>query len=60
LERAVKADAANPQYHAHLGLAYARMGRADDAKRSLARALELRPDFPGAEEARKTLASLGQ
>jgi tetratricopeptide (TPR) repeat protein len=60
LERAVKADTANPQYHAHLGLAYARAGRADEAKRSLARALELRPDFPGAEEARKTLASLGQ
>lgn len=58
LERSVKADAQNPQYHYHLGLAYAKAGRVQDARRSLERALQLQGDFPGADEARSTLASL--
>jgi tetratricopeptide (TPR) repeat protein len=58
LERAVKADAQNPEYHSHLGLAYAKAGRVEDARQSLERALALRPDFPGNDEARSTLASL--
>jgi Flp pilus assembly protein TadD len=54
----VKADAQNPEYHSHLGLAYAKAGRVEDARESLERALALRRDFPGADEARSTLASL--
>ena len=38
--------------------AYAKAGRVEDARQSLERALALRPDFPGADEARSTLASL--
>ena len=48
----------NPTYHLHLGLAYAKQGHAANARQSLERALELKPDFDGAQEARSTLQSL--
>ncbi len=60
LERAVKAFEQSAQYHAHLGLAYAKAGRTQQARRSLQRALELKSDFPGAGDVRSALASLGQ
>jgi Flp pilus assembly protein TadD len=41
-------------------MAYAKAGRVQDARQSLERALALRPEFPGADEARSTLASLGR
>lgn len=58
LERAAKAEPGNPSYHYHLGLAYAKAGRPDDAERSLQQALKLRPDFTEASDARATLAAL--
>jgi Flp pilus assembly protein TadD len=59
LRDAVAKDPANPLYHYRLGLAYARSGRADAAKRELRQALELKADFPGAEDARRVLTTLG-
>jgi Tfp pilus assembly protein PilF len=45
-------------YHYHLGLAYAKSNEAARARTSIEHALELKPDFQGADEARKVLASL--
>jgi tetratricopeptide (TPR) repeat protein len=58
LERATRAEAGNVEYQFHLGMAYAKAGRYADAKRTLERALQMQPNFSGAEEARATLASL--
>jgi tetratricopeptide (TPR) repeat protein len=58
LESSVKKEPANPLYQFHLGLAYAKAGRAVDARRALQEALKLSPDFPGAAEAKTTLAGL--
>lgn len=60
LERAARAAPENPQYHAHLGLAYAKAGRPLDARRSLQRALDLGSDFPGVSDVRTMLASLAR
>jgi tetratricopeptide (TPR) repeat protein len=51
-------DPGNPTFQYHLGLAYASAGDAKRARQSLARALELKPDFAGAHEARELLGSL--
>ena len=45
-------------YHLHLGLAYAKSGNAESARQSLGRALALKPDVAGAQEARTVLESL--
>jgi tetratricopeptide (TPR) repeat protein len=58
LELSVRNDASNPVTHFHLGLAYAKAGQPAKARQALERALELKPDFDGADEARTTLASL--
>lgn len=58
LENSVKRDPANGMYHLHLGLAYAKAGRKQDAIRALEQALKLKSDLPGADEARTTLAAL--
>ena len=58
LETSVEQDPKNPIYHFHLGLAYAKTGDTAKARKSLESALKLRPDFPGANDARTTLASL--
>ena len=42
----------------HLGMAYHKNGNRDLAKKELAEALKLSPNFPGADEAKTTLASL--
>jgi tetratricopeptide (TPR) repeat protein len=42
----------------HLGMAYYKNGDHELAKKELRRALELDPKFPGAEEAKSTLAKL--
>jgi tetratricopeptide (TPR) repeat protein len=60
LERSVKAAPDVAMYHYHLGLAYAKAGRQQDARRALERALKLQPDFPGAPEARAALATITQ
>jgi len=58
LEQAVKAADQMPDYHFHLGMAYAKAGRTDDAQRSLERALRLSANFSGADEARSALSAL--
>jgi tetratricopeptide (TPR) repeat protein len=59
LQTAVEKDPQNPTYRYRLGVAYAKMGKKDDAKRELEQALKMKPDFPEAADARKTLAGLG-
>jgi putative PEP-CTERM system TPR-repeat lipoprotein len=48
----------NAAYHYHLGMALVRSGDLINGKRSLEQALKLSQSFDGANEARKTLASL--
>ena len=57
-ESSVQKDPRNAMYLYHLGLAAAKAGEADKARKALEEALRLQPNFDGAEEARKTLASL--
>jgi Tfp pilus assembly protein PilF len=49
----------NPSFHYHLGLAYQATGDKAAAKQSLERALRLKPDFDGAADAKKALATIG-
>jgi putative PEP-CTERM system TPR-repeat lipoprotein len=48
----------SPTYAYHLGLAYAKNGDSAKARKELERALRLRPDFDGADDAKKVLESL--
>jgi tetratricopeptide (TPR) repeat protein len=59
LGEAIKKDKANPVYHYHLGVAYAKAGDKDNARSALQRALQLSTTFPDAADARRTLGSLG-
>jgi tetratricopeptide (TPR) repeat protein len=45
-----------PVIHYHLGMAYYKNGEKDLAKKELNKALQLSKDFPGSEEAKKTLS----
>jgi Flp pilus assembly protein TadD len=47
----------NALYQYHLGLAYASAGDTAQAKGLLTRALALKPDFDGAEQARSLLGA---
>ena len=58
LESAVKKNPENATYQYHLGLAYAKIGDKQNAKKSLEQALKLKGDFVGADEARRVLAGL--
>ena len=58
LELCAERDPKNALYHFHLGMAYAQRGDDRKARGSLERALKLRPDFPGAADAKRTLAGL--
>jgi tetratricopeptide (TPR) repeat protein len=58
LEPLTKQDPKNPNYHYHLGLAYAGTGDKNAARQSLERALALNLPANEAAEARKTLATL--
>jgi tetratricopeptide (TPR) repeat protein len=58
LEPTIAKDPRNAMYRYHLGLAYAKAGQAEKARQTLQEALRLQPDFDGADEARKVLASL--
>ena len=58
-EAAVQRVPANAEYQFRLGMAYAKAGDWQKGKRALTEALRLKPDFPGADEARKTLAQIG-
>lgn len=56
-ESSIRMDPRNPVYHYHLGLAYAKAGQQDKARRALQEALRLNSSFEGADVARRTLAS---
>jgi tetratricopeptide (TPR) repeat protein len=55
---AVDQDPQNPTYQYHLGLAYAKTGDRRRAKEALQRALAIKADFSGADEAKKVLETL--
>jgi tetratricopeptide (TPR) repeat protein len=57
-EQCVEKDPKNAVYQFHLGLAQAQAGDTAKARAALEQALKLSPSFPGADEARRTLASL--
>jgi tetratricopeptide (TPR) repeat protein len=56
-ERAVSKAPDNPIYHYHLGLAHLKEGHETEGRAALKRALALKSDFNGADEARKALAA---
>jgi Tfp pilus assembly protein PilF len=58
LRASVDSDRQQPLFHYHLGLAYAKNGEKSRARQSLEQALRLAPDFPGAADARRVLATL--
>ena len=55
LKRSVEKQPSNPVYHYHLGVAQLKAGDSSLGRRSLERALELRADFAGADDARRAL-----
>jgi tetratricopeptide (TPR) repeat protein len=59
-ERAISRAPDNPIYHYHLGLAQLKAGNERAGRASLERALSLKADFNGADDARKLLASQSQ
>ncbi len=59
LRRAIEKDPGNPSFHYHLGLAYSQTGDKAAARQALERALKLKADFDGADDARKVLKTLG-
>jgi len=54
----VKGSPKNPTYRYHLGLAYAKAGDAQQARKALGEALTLNPNFAEAGDARRVLASM--
>lgn len=48
----------NAEVHYHLGMAYWKAGKSTEAKAALGQALKLNDQFPGADEARQTLAEI--
>jgi tetratricopeptide (TPR) repeat protein len=54
-EQAVQRNAENAIYHYHLGLANLKAGEPARARAALQRALQLKSDFPGANDARGIL-----
>ena len=57
LAQASSAAPDNPEIRYHLGLAYAKRGKKEEARREIGRALEA-PNFAGADEARRVLETL--
>jgi tetratricopeptide (TPR) repeat protein len=58
LRLAVSKAPSHAAYYYHLGLAHMQAGDAASARQALQKALDLRADFDGAEDARKMLATL--
>jgi tetratricopeptide (TPR) repeat protein len=58
LKQSVAGAPNNPVYMTHLGLAQAQQGNTREARQLLERALKLRSDFDGADEAQRVLRSL--
>ena len=59
-ERSIEINPKDPLSRYHLGLAYNQAGQIEKARRTLTEALEMNANFPGADDARKTLAGLGR
>ena len=59
LRLALEKDPANAGFHYRLGLAYSQNGDKAAARQELERALKLKADFNGAEDARQLLRTLG-
>lgn len=59
LREASARAARNPQLYYHIGAALAALGRPDEARAALEKALDISADFAGAPEARGLLARLG-
>jgi tetratricopeptide (TPR) repeat protein len=59
LENGVRLLPNDPVGHYHLGMAYVQSGDWVKARVALKRALSLKPDFQGADEARKALETIG-
>jgi Flp pilus assembly protein TadD len=55
-ERAAAKAPTNPTYQYHLGLAHLKQGNDAQGRAALKRALAMKSDFNGADEARKALA----
>jgi tetratricopeptide (TPR) repeat protein len=48
----------NAEVHYHLGMAYLKAGKPTEAKEMLSKAIQLSEQFPGVDEAKRTLADL--
>ena len=59
LESSVQKAPNDPSHHFHLGMAYVQTGDWQKARESLKKAFALKPDFEGAEEAKKALTTIG-
>jgi tetratricopeptide (TPR) repeat protein len=57
LREAASKDVQNPNYQYHLGMALVKQGDAVNGKMALEHALRIKPDFDGAADARKALAT---
>ncbi len=57
-KQCVAADPKNAVYLYHLGLAYAQNGNRTQARETLEKALQIQPDFAGADDARRVLQTL--
>ena len=54
-EKSVSGAPENPMYHYHLGLAHAKSGNTEEARRAVEAALKLKPDFAPARELQASL-----
>src|SRR5262249_6417573 len=52
---AIEKDANNPVYRYHLGMAYYKSGQKEESKASLSKAVGMKKEFVGSEEAKKVL-----
>ncbi|MFH1243938.1 MAG: tetratricopeptide repeat protein, partial [Pseudomonadota bacterium] len=58
LQDSLELDPNNPVINYHLGLAFYKNEQPDAARESLEKALEIKPDFEGADEARRILQNI--
>ncbi len=59
LESCVRKTPNDPVFQSHLGVAYFQAGDFAKARVALTKALSIKPDFDGAADARKALATIG-
>jgi len=60
LRQSVAGMPGNPSVRYHLGIAWKKLGKLEEARRELQTALLISDDFPGAEDARSTLRKLSR